>query len=405
LAREDDDEAMAPPPPSVLSPGVYVTESNIGVRPIAAVRTGVAALVGATARGPVGRPIRLTSAAEFSAVFGRAGETYPTALAALQFFANGGREALVVRVATAAKRDAPRPRDVVGETDGTTGLQALVGRDDFELVLTPDAARMRPAGAGRVAAAAVKLCEQQNGFHLFEIPYGGMRRVSAEAAIDRVASSPVAGSAFAASYFPRVRMPDPTGRGDPLLVSPSGAVAGLYARTDAARGVWNAPAGTAARILGIRDLELALDDADTALLLGGSVNALRDFPRRGVLCWGARTLAGATTSEWRYVNVRRLTAFIERSLSEGLGWTVFEPSAEALWEQVRLNVSSFMHTLYRAGALQGHTLREAYFVCCGRDTMSETDAAAGRLILRVGFAPSKPAEFVIIQIVQKTLDA
>jgi hypothetical protein len=264
---------------------------------------------------------------------------------------------------------------------------------------------MNPGGAGRVAAAAVKLCEQQNGFHLFEIPYGGLRRVSPETAIDRVATSPVAGSGFAASYFPRVRMPDPSGRGDPLLVSPSGAVAGLYARTDAARGVWNAPAGTAARILGIQDLELTLDDADMALLLGGSVNALREFPRRGVLSWGARTLAGATTSEWRYVNVRRLAAFIERSLSAGLGWTVFEPNAEALWAQVRLHVSSFMHTLYRAGALQGRTLPEAYFVRCGSDTMSVADVAAGRLNLLVGFAPVKPAEFVIIQIVQKTLDA
>ena len=188
----------------------------------------------------------------------------------------------------------------------------------------------------------------------------------------------------------------------PETFAPCGAVAGLYARTDATRGVWKGPAGVAAELRGITGLAVVLNDTQGHPLNSQAINCLRSFPAYGHVVWGARTLAGADAlaSEWKYVPVRRLALFIEESVVSGTQWAVFEPNAEPLWAQLRLSVGAFMHSLFRQGAFQGRTPLHAYFVKCDATTTTPNDINQGVVNLLVGFAPLKPAEFVILRIQQ-----
>jgi len=184
-------------------------------------------------------------------------------------------------------------------------------------------------------------------------------------------------------------------------VGPSGTLAGLYAATDAARGVWKAPAGTDVGLVGVT-LASTLTDLENGGLNPFGINALRTFPVFSDVVWGARTLDGADiqASEWKYIPVRRTALFIEESLFEGLKWVVFEPNDDALWAQIRLNVGAFMQNLFRQGAFQGTTPTQAYFVKCDAETTTQNDIDLGMVNVAVGFAPLKPAEFVVIQIQQ-----
>jgi uncharacterized protein len=182
----------------------------------------------------------------------------------------------------------------------------------------------------------------------------------------------------------------------------SGAIAGLYARTDVERGLWKAPAGIGTRLAGALRLTEVLDNFDSGRLNPVGINALRALPEIGMVIWGARTMDGADilTSDWKYVPIRRLALYIEESLYRGTQWVVFEPNDEPLWAQIRLNVGSFMHTLFRQGAFQGTNARDAYFVKCDKDTTTQADIDRGIVNILVGFAPLKPAEFVVIQLQQ-----
>jgi uncharacterized protein len=206
----------------------------------------------------------------------------------------------------------------------------------------------------------------------------------------------------AAIYFPRVRMVDPLRDNQISTFAPCGVLAGVYARTDARRGVWKAPAGTDATMTGVRELAVPLTDGENGRLNPTGVNCLRTFPVVGSLVWGSRTLQGADQlgSEWKYIPVRRTALYIQESLYRGLKWVVFEPNDEPLWSQIRLNVGSFMHTLFRQGAFQGSSPNEAYLVKCDGDTTTQADIDRGVVNILVGFAPLKPAEFVFVKIQQ-----
>jgi uncharacterized protein len=206
----------------------------------------------------------------------------------------------------------------------------------------------------------------------------------------------------AAYYYPWVIAPDPNRDNTPRDFPPSGFIAGIYARTDSARGVWKAPAGIDASITGISGLKYRLTDSDNGILNPQAINCLRDFNVYGPVVWGARTLRGNDEigSEWKYIPVRRTALFIEESLFRGLKWVVFEPNDEPLWAQIRLNVGAFMHDLFVQGAFQGTTPREAYFVKCDKETTTQNDINRGIVNILVGFAPLKPAEFVILKIQQ-----
>ncbi len=205
-----------------------------------------------------------------------------------------------------------------------------------------------------------------------------------------------------AVYFPRVLIGDPANGGQLRTCAPSGAVAGVYARTDSTRGVWKAPAGTDASLTGVQAMEYVLTDNENGIINPAGGNALRLFPTYGAVVWGARTLQGADAiaSEYKYVPVRRLALYLEASLLRGTKWVVFEPNAEPLWSQIRLNIGAFMQTLFRQGAFAGTKPSDAYFVKCDKDTTTPDDVNRGVVNIVVGFAPLKPAEFVIISFQQ-----
>lgn len=219
-------------------------------------------------------------------------------------------------------------------------------------------------------------------------------------------------SAYSVLYYPWVDVANPfyTAAPEPgaprvpsmVQVPPCGFAAGIWARTDAQRGVWKAPAGGETGLLGVAGLEHEVEDSHQQQLNPLGVNCFRRLPSLGTVVWGARTLATQAKPEWRYLPVRRTAIFIEQSLYNGIQWAVFEPNNEQLWSSLRVNIESFMQGLYRAGAFQGSTVQEAYFVQCGLgNTMTQGDIDLGRVIVQVGFAPLKPAEFFIIRLQQK----
>jgi hypothetical protein len=197
-------------------------------------------------------------------------------------------------------------------------------------------------------------------------------------------------------------MRDPLQEGRIGAFAPCGAVAGVMARTDSQRGVWKAPAGIEATLIGAVDVSVPLTNEENGELNPLGINCLRSMPVIGRVVWGSRTLRGADplADQWKYVPVRRLALFLEESLYRGTQWAVFEPNDEPLWAQLRLNLGAFMHGLFRQGAFQGSSPRDAYFVKCDADTTTQTDRNLGIVNVIVGFAPLKPAEFVILKIQQ-----
>jgi phage tail sheath protein FI len=203
---------------------------------------------------------------------------------------------------------------------------------------------------------------------------------------------------YSAVFFPRLKLDE---SGKDVFVGPSGAMAGVMARIDGTRGVWKAPAGTEADLRGITGLEYRFSDGENGVMNPKAVNTIRIFPD-GVVSWGARTMDGddGFGSEYKYIPIRRLALFIEESLYRGLKWVVFEPNDEPLWAQIRLNVGAFMNGLFRQGAFQGQTPKDAYFVKCDSSTTTQNDRNLGIVNIVVGFAPLKPAEFVVLTLQQ-----
>ncbi|MFZ0745568.1 MAG: phage tail sheath subtilisin-like domain-containing protein [Terracidiphilus sp.] len=206
----------------------------------------------------------------------------------------------------------------------------------------------------------------------------------------------------AAYYFPWVSAPDPLFGGRPKLSPPCGFVAGIYASTDASRGVWKAPAGINASLSGLLGLQYALSDTQNGNLNPYAINCLRQFATYGEVVWGSRTMAGADImgSQWKYVPIRRLALYLESSLYDGTQWVVFEPNDETLWGQIRLSVGTFLQGLFLQGAFAGTTPAQAYFVKCDAENNPGSSVALGVVNILVGFAPLYPAEFVVIQIQQ-----
>lgn len=242
-------------------------------------------------------------------------------------------------------------------------------------------------------------CRERRAFLIVDAPEG---ETVANMMTGGLAGLTGADANYSALYYPWVRAPDPLKQGAPRAFPPCGFVAGVYARTDASRGVWKAPAGIDAGINGAAALEVAMSDAENGQLNPQGINCLRALPVYGSVVWGARTLHGHNdrASEWKYVPVRRMALFLEESLYRGTQWVVFEPNDEPLWAQIRLNIGAFLQNLFRQGAFQGRTPREAYFVKCDRETTTQTDINMGIVNIHVGFAPLKPAEFVLIRVQQ-----
>lgn len=278
--------------------------------------------------------------------------------------------------------------------DQKRGLLALEEVDEIAILCSPDE-HINGIQAGQIADRLVEQCERlKDRFAILQSP-----QIAPAIADHR----PTIISKYAAYYYPWVRIVDPLSKQE-KEIPPGGHLAGIYARSDIERGVHKAPANEVIRGLLVdpqnpaRGLQLQITKGQQDILNPRGVNVLRNFPGRGNLVWGARTTT--LDPEWKYVNVRRLFIFVEESIEEATQWTVFEPNDEPLWVRLRESVSSFLTRLWMDGMLQGRTRDEAYFVRCDRTTMTQADIDNGRLIMLIGIAPVKPAEFVIFRIGQ-----
>lgn len=288
---------------------------------------------------------------------------------------------------------------VVGAPLAKTGIYALEKADLFNILCIPPLEQEVDVATG-TWTDALTYCKRRRAMLIIDPPGGWDDPEDVIAGVPTGLRDP-----NAALYFPRIRMPDPRLENRPRAFVPCGAVAGIYARTDGSRGVWKAPAGQEATIVGALELTVKLTDGENGRLNQIGVNCLRTFNLGGVglnVVWGARTLRGADVlaSEWKYIPVRRTALFIEETLYRNTQWVVFEPNDEPLWAQIRLNIGAFMHDLFRQGAFQGSTPRDAYFVKCDKETTTQNDIDRGIVNIIVGFAPLKPAEFVVIYIQQ-----
>ena len=334
-------------------------------RAVVSVDTSTAAFVGAPAAGAPSQPVELTSFVDYERAFGSTNGELGRAVRL--FFENGGTRAWAVR----------------GSHELADGLHAL-GGVPFSLLALPDSGGLDPEGAAELAVAANETCGQRQAFLLVDPP------ASLAPADVEAWTGDIGPASNAAVYVPRLRLADGS------ETAASGAVAGLIARTDRERGVWRAAAGSTAGVRGAADVTVTLTEEEVDRVTTAGVNVIRRLPR-GLVVWGARTLALAQP-EWRYVNVRRLALFLERSIREGTRWAAFEPNDDALWSEVRGAVDEFMLTLFQQGAFGGRTPEDAYFVRCDRSTMTQEDIDSGRLIIRLGFAPVPPTEFVSLRI-------
>ena len=294
-----------------------------------------------------------------------------------------------------------------GSQDDKTGMFALEKADLFNLLCIPS--DNRPGDTSPpVYQAAMAYCAKRRAMLIVDSPaaWSANKETAAAAARDGLPKLGLSGpeARNAAVFFPRVLESDPLSNGQTDVFVPCGIVTGVMARTDTARGVWKAPAGLDAALNGIQGIQVNLTDLENGMLNPLGINCLRDFKINGRVVWGSRTLRGADqlADEYKYIPVRRTALYIEESLYRGTQWVVFEPNDEPLWAQIRLNVGAFMHNLFRQGAFQGQTPKEAYFVKCDKETTTQNDINLGIVNIVVGFAPLKPAEFVVIKIQQIT---
>jgi phage tail sheath protein FI len=289
-----------------------------------------------------------------------------------------------------------------GAQTNKIGLYALEQIDLFNLLCVPPYSSTSDVEVSLVSAAAA-YCDQRRAMLLVDSPSDWKDKSIAKAKFtDTTVDNVGTRSKNAALFFPRLKQPNPLRDNQIEEFVPCGAVAGIFARTDSQRGVWKAPAGLDATLVGVPQLSVPLTDSENGELNPLGVNCLRTMPAAGRVVWGSRTLQGddRLASEWKYIPVRRLALFLEESLYRGTQWIVFEPNDDGLWAQIRLNLGAFMHNLFRQGAFQGTTPKDAYFVKCDKETTTQNDINLGIVNIVIGFAPLKPAEFVIIKIQQ-----
>ena len=285
----------------------------------------------------------------------------------------------------------------VGMEGNKKGLYALENADLFNLMCLPPYLNNTDVDPSLVGTAA-QYCDKRRAMLIVDPPSSWNSKDKARDNVGTIGTK----SKNAALFFPRLRQPNPLRENQMETFVPCGAVAGVIARTDTQRGIWKAPAGLDATLVGTPQLSVPLTDMENGELNPKGINCLRSMPAAGRIIWGARTLQGddRLSSEWKYIPVRRVALYIEESLYRGTQWAVFEPNDEPLWSQIRLNVGSFMHGLFRQGAFQGASPKEAYFVKCDKETTIQDDINKGIVNIWVGFAPLKPAEFVVIKIQQ-----
>jgi phage tail sheath protein FI len=385
--------------PNYKHPGIYVEEIPGGSKSIAGVETSVTAFVGQATKGPVGKAELVQGFDGYKRIYGKiASESDTMGLSVQAFFHNGGKSAYICRLAGEGS-GAPSVNDFTAFYDSI--LRKI---RDVSIVLVPGEYLAKDGTGNPIISATLTHCEMmKNRMAIIDPPPD--LELDQETTVKGLALP----SSYSVLYYPWVKITNPfyNAKTNPnsdrtLAIAPSSFVAGIWARFDETQGVWKAPAGIEARLIGVAGLKYKIGDAENDQYNSLGVNCIRNFSRVGLVVWGARTLATKADPEWRYVPVRRTAIMIEQSIYEGTQWVVFEPNDNNLWSALRSNIGSFMHGLFRKGAFQGAKASDAYFVRCGLgDTMTQEDIDAGQVIVIVGFAPLKPAEFVIVRIQQK----
>jgi uncharacterized protein len=390
--------------PTYMTPGIYVEEISGGTRPISAVGTSTAAFLGeAPAAGKhLNKPIAVSNWSQFVREFVE--EDSPStdlARAVFGFFNNGGSRCYVLNVG--------KGNPIAGDERRRTGISALETVDEAKIIAAP--------GYTDILSyeALISHCEKmKNRFAILDSPVevdnlDALKKVGTASATDSRRDEEemhraLSGKAYrpretdcAAFYFPWITARDPLSSGVIVKTPPSGHLAGVYARTDAIRGVHKAPANEPIR--GALDLCYKVTREEQGELNSAGVNCIRIFPNSGIRVWGARTLS-AESSEWRYISVRRLFNMIEESIERGTSWTVFETNDSRTWKSIERDIRAFLTLVWRDGALKGDTPEKAFFVKCDEETNPPEVIDAGRLVTEMGIAPVKPAEFIIFRIFQ-----
>jgi len=401
-----------------LAPGVYVEEVPSGDRPIEAVGTSTAAFVGAAPNGDarLNEAVGLNNWSEFLRTYVAADsstEHSPLAQSVYGFFANGGSRCYVVNVGPG--------QPIVGDAKGRKGLDVLEAIDEVAIVAAPgyndpasqDALlshceKMRDRFAVLDAPSLADLGSIEQLTQVAQVGADTPRKSKADA---KAAEGDGAGGGVArgglrarasdggygALYFPEIRVRNVLNSAQVVVTPPSGYIAGIYARSDTMRGVHKAPANELVR--GALGVTYQVTQQEQEVLNPNSVNCIRFFLNEGIRVWGARTLA-ASSSEWRYVPVRRLFNMVEESIGRATRWVVFEPNDVSLWKRIIRDVRAFLMLLWSQGALMGRTPEQAFFVKCDEETNPPEVIAAGQVVILIGIAPVKPAEFVIFRIGQ-----
>jgi uncharacterized protein len=357
--------------------------------PITGVSTATTAFIGWAPRGHTEMAVEVENLREFAEEFGEPDSRSLLGHAVRHFFDNGGTQAWIVRLPAAPgvvlTPDTEPFERLLLPASGAGGAFLLDRASSVNLLAVPGETTPGVIAALQAFAVARRI------FLLIDAPQATMPFVPDP----RIAGEAARNSAM---YLPWL-LPADAGTGTIHAFPPCGFVAGVYARTDRTRGVWKVPAGADATLIGAPGPARPVTDRDVAALSEHGVNAIRSVNEHTVV-WGSRTLAGVagSASDWQYVNVRRLALFVEQSVQEGTAWTIFEPNTESLWQRIRVRVGTFLQTLYQQGAFPGNKPEEAFFVRCDRTTMTEEDIARGIVNIVVGFAPIKPAEFVLLRI-------
>ncbi|MFT3692967.1 MAG: phage tail sheath subtilisin-like domain-containing protein [Kofleriaceae bacterium] len=321
----------------------------------------------------------------------------------VQEYALGDTTATTYKSAGAVGSDggAPDATALIGNRDHKTGIYALENADLFNILCLPVVSETLSGGqATAVMAEALAYCTERRAMYIVDIPADTNTPVKIQNWVQT--NSSFVQSENSAIYFPRVELTDPADNYAVKSYPNSGTIAGIWAKTDNDRGVWKAPAGIDAVLRGVTSLDYLMSDGENGVLNQLGIDCLRNFPVYGQVVWGARTMEGADAmaSQWKYIPIRRLALMIEESLFRGTKWVVFEPNDEPLWAKIRQNVGAFMTQLFRQGAFQGSTPDKAFFVKCDGETTTAADRNAGVVNIEVGFAPLKPAEFVVLKISQ-----
>lgn len=387
--------------PSYQTPGVYIEEISSGLRPIQAVPTSVAGFIGVAPEAGirVGEAVRIEDWSTFARIFVREkSATTHLANAVYGFLTNGGSTCYVVNMGQAGN-----VTQALNEFERIDGI-AIVGAPGYTDAITHDAVlthceRLRDRVAVLDAPALVNDIASLTQVAVVE----AKKKDPADPAAPKDtkknggARSRISAGGFGALYYPWIVCKDPV-KGEVVEMPPSGHVAGIYARTDATRGVHKAPANEVIR--GAVGVSHRVTREEQGTLNPAGVNCIRYFGQTGVRVWGARTLDEAA-SEYRYVPVRRFVCMVSESLEEALQWVVFETNHEPLWKAIRRDITAFLTLLWRQGMLKGETPEQAFFVKCDSETNPEDVIAAGQVVTTIGLSVVKPAEFVVIRISQQ----